>query len=266
MNAHPTTLIGVNNFRDLGGLRTVDGRMVRSGKLFRSDSLDDLTATDVLALRDVMKVVTVIDLRAAIEFEDTLPTWFDEIGATHRNLPLTSTWEKWDPDEASAALTMMAQKYLNYVTDARENIVEAIDIVAGNATTDGSTIFHCTAGKDRTGILATLVLGLLDVEREDIVCDYVETSIHLPRIMEKLANNPKYAGRIAINPPEVYEATEQTIREFIDGFLARYRSFEEWATSAGLDDSVVETLRTGLLTPVEDLEGTVRQGTGEALP
>ena len=110
------------------------------------------------------------------------------------------------------------------------------------------TVFHCTAGKDRTGIVAALVLALLGVSEEDIVTDYVLTQDVMPVMIERF---PRRALRNSAGPrypSPVLRAEADTMRQTLAVLAEDYGSAAGWAEAAAVDPSVVTALRTALLT------------------
>jgi len=155
-------LEGARNARDLGGYPTADGAVVRSGLVFRTDALDRLTPRD-LARLEASNVTIVDDLRTTYErtlAPDRLPAgaagnWYDVLGQS----PITT-------------LVDMPAAYRAFVTGPGAN--EAFSAVLHDiAASDGSVIYHCSAGKDRTGWTTAVLLTLLGVPREAVTADYL---------------------------------------------------------------------------------------------
>ncbi len=174
-------LEGCLNFRDLGGYRTRGGRRVRWGQLYRSDALHHMSARDVQRVRDELGVRAVIDLRSSAEvtLDGMGPLATDPIDYHH--IPLFDGGRgDVEPEEIPLDL---GHQYFLLLETARGAIRCVLEILA-DATEP--TLFHCAAGKDRTGLISAVVLGLLEVEEADIVEDYVFTSRNLERIIERL--------------------------------------------------------------------------------
>ena len=170
------TLTGVYNFRDLGGYRAAGGRTVRWHTLFRADGLGRLTPEDVEALRPY-GLRTVVDLRMAHELEDVGRFPVDAYPVTFHHLSVMD--RTWDREEAAIAhlppADFLHTRYTDMLLEAGPRYADALRLLA--ATDALPAVFHCAAGKDRTGLLAMLVLGSLGVDREDIVEDYALTSV-----------------------------------------------------------------------------------------
>jgi protein-tyrosine phosphatase len=156
----------VDEWRDLGGLRTSDGRMTRPGALVRARSLDHLTADGWSALR-AHGVRTLIDLRN--DGERTGAPAPDGITALH--LPLDGVadrafWDEWAADWRFGTPVY----YGPHLARFPERSVAVLAAIA-NAR-PGGVLFHCMGGRDRTGMIAMLVLALVGVSEEDIAADY----------------------------------------------------------------------------------------------
>jgi protein-tyrosine phosphatase len=169
-------LDGAPNFRDLGGYATADGRRVRHGELYRSGVLSDLSDAD-LAVLTGLRIATVVDLRSAIEIEERpnrLPP-----GAVAIEVPVSDV--SMSPNAIAARLEAGDTSGLGAEMLLTGNRAFARDLRGAFATVlalamDGTRrpmVFHCTAGKDRTGFAAAIVLLALGVPRATVVDDYL---------------------------------------------------------------------------------------------
>ena len=191
-------MTGAENVRDLGGLPLISGRQTRSGVLFRGDTLQELTPEDVALLRS-LGLRTVIDLRTPMEADREGRGPLANEPVEYVNLPFM-------PDEqmirgrdvaqdlvvAERRETDRVQRYLNYLRHAGDRVVGAVRVMA---SPDGPpALFHCAAGKDRTGVLAAMVLDSVGVEREAIIADFALTNERLERIGTRLRRMDTYAN------------------------------------------------------------------------
>ncbi|WP_280342360.1 tyrosine-protein phosphatase [Nocardia abscessus] len=159
-------LQGVQNARDIGGYRTSDGRIVRTGLVYRTGQLNNATADDLAALTD-RRVRSVHDLRTVYERAlgpDRMPEgaasyWSDVIGQA-------------PPEVIATTLTGGDGLYRAFITapGANEAFASVLRDIIGS---DGAVLFHCTAGKDRTGWTAAVLLTLLGVDRATVTEDYL---------------------------------------------------------------------------------------------
>ena len=109
-------------------------------------------------------------------------------------------------------------------------------------------VFHCAAGKDRTGVLAALVLDILGVDRQLIVDDYVLTASRLDRIRARQRSDPETAKRMA-EAPHLFAVKAATMETFLGGLHERYGGAREWALAAGVSAAAVDALSEQLVDP-----------------
>lgn len=159
---------GPQNFRDLGGFLNRDGKMVAWNRLYRADGLTNLSEKDTAILRE-RNVRTIVDLRSTSE-QQAMPDRVPE-GVRYCSCPMMRE-ELAVPDQAAVRSFAQSLKtgYLKMIQESPDLIGEAVRAVM-EGLEQGAVVFHCTAGKDRTGVLAAILL-LLGVADEDIVADY----------------------------------------------------------------------------------------------
>ena len=239
------TLSGVFNFRDIGGLPTEDGSETVCGSVFRSDALDHLVPADLHILRTELGIRSVIDLRATVETRGRRPAWESGLDAQLSNLPLSDDWVSWGELDDESRRTLLARKYQSYLDAAGDKIITALTLIADNGPSY-PTIVHCTVGKDRTGVLISILLSVLGVRREAIVADYLLTGPNMASIMERLSASPVFRQRIRTNPAEVYLAEEHTIKLFLETLDEQEGGPASWALSHGLSEESARRLRHNL--------------------
>ena len=235
---------GCLNARDLGGYATADGRETRWGAVVRSDSLTALTEAGRAALGEY-GVRAVVDLRLPQELAD-YPNPFAEPGdhdVAYSNVSFI------DPAAAPPdAVTTLAEDYLQMLDRYRQGVSEAMAAIAG--APDGAVVIHCAAGKDRTGLISALLLGLVGVPPETIAADYAMTAELLrPREREWLERCPpeERAEREAMIAR--YAPTAEVMLEVLRGLDARYGGVEAYLREAGVADADLDRLRDRLLAP-----------------
>lgn len=167
------------NFRDLGGLTASDGRAVRIGLLYRSEALLSPSPGDAALLRE-LRISTVVDLRRAMERELAPNAWWRgakvdvldvDLFAGHEDR--ISPWDilRSDPTPAGAHRQMLATYELLAEVSGRH-----IGVIAAHmADTEGGMLIHCTAGKDRTGFIVSMLLHAIGVSMDDIIVDYLQS-------------------------------------------------------------------------------------------
>lgn len=180
---------GLANCRDLGGLKTNDGRMVKSLRFIRSGKLCKLKKKDVKGLKDA-KIKTIVDLRMENEKVNRQDTVIE--GIKYINIPIVCatlpgiTREKSmyrimkDESELLKKQYATADDYMMGLYDlilfspaTQKQLKHCLDVIMN---TKGCVLWHCSAGKDRAGIVSMLVLGMLDVTDYDIISDYLTSN------------------------------------------------------------------------------------------
>ncbi len=237
-------LDGAFNFRDLGGYPTTDGRMIRWGRLFRSDTLHELSEADVLRLRG-MGLATVIDLRRVVEVERTGRGPLSDEGVQYRHYSVVGEGSDRAPPDTQEALAL---RYLWYLDVGRDALVSTLTMV-GNPDCQ-PLVFHCTAGKDRTGVVAALVLELLGIERSVIAADYALTASRMDLILSRLRRQSDAEARVAEIPQVMFGAEAKTMETFLDLLSAHHGGARAWALAAGVPEESIDAM-SALLVPAD---------------
>ncbi|MEW1837319.1 tyrosine-protein phosphatase [Nonomuraea angiospora] len=230
------------NFRDVGGYATHDGRTVQWQRLYRADALGWLAGDDLRIFRE-LRVRTVIDLRHAYEVEKggRVP---DAEGQSYQNLPIEG--RRWDiaaySDESGVG-RYLADRYLETTEDGVANLRTALETIA--RADSAPVVIHCAAGKDRTGVLAALVLSLVGVGEDDIVADYALTGLATERFIASWRSRhpdaPMWPG-FGLAPVEA-------MRLFLGDLTARHGSIETYVTQIlNISPATISELRDHLLT------------------
>jgi protein-tyrosine phosphatase len=229
------------NFRDLGGYETTDGRRVRWRTLFRADGLARLTPSDLDVVRS-LGIATVLDLRSTTELEyGRFPT--DAIPVAFHHLPIVE--ETMDPRKYRLAPGKLGERYEELARFGAPQIATALGILADPAS--HPVVFHCTVGKDRTGVLAAVTLALLGVPDETIIADYVLSGPAVTALRERWrAHNPE-VGAALDEHPETFSAAPTNISWLFARLRAEHGSIEGYAESTGAGADVVDRLRRSLL-------------------
>ena len=247
-------LEGPVNFRDLGGYDAADGRAVRRRHLFRSDALFRLTEADAAQVR-ALGVTTLIDFRTPDELQEHGFGGMDHLDAEHLHLPtidstrrVTDMTEPTDEisEEIAQALVTAADAYMMMLDRGSNAYASALRVVAAS---ESPVVFFCAAGKDRTGVFAALVLGLLGVSDDDIVTDYALThdvieKIHILRGEAENERAAAYAHLLGEDLRNAYPASMQTT---IERLRERYGGWVGYAEEIGVGVDVLEQLRVRLL-------------------
>jgi protein-tyrosine phosphatase len=234
-------LEGAPNFRDLGGLSTADGRTTRVGVVFRSSGLEELTDADVRYLLDCIGLKTVFDLRSPddIEVSDVLVA----AGIRVVNHPIVR-------DGASTSLRRplrpdgrvdVARVYRTFMEASAATIATIFSELVDGAT---PAVFHCAAGKDRTGVVAALLLGAAGVTREAIVADFMASAPVLDEVTAYLQRRPAYADVVLRLPPGTMDAEPEFIGDFLDAVEREHGDIVTWLTErAGVPVETIDRWR-----------------------
>src|SRR5579859_4556528 len=195
-NQRVVDLEGCFNFRDLGGYRTVDGRCVRWQRLFRADGLHRLTEADLAHLAG-LGLATVIDLRTEKELDEVGRIAWPAPDLAFHHLPMLDVLPDRTTYPAWVDAGYVADRYVAMLEKGRDAVAEALAILTD--PTAYPAVFHCAAGKDRTGLLAAVVLGLLNVSDEDIVADYALSQHAMTRMLHGSGpSGPRHASRSTV--------------------------------------------------------------------
>ncbi|MEJ2411119.1 MAG: tyrosine-protein phosphatase [Novosphingobium sp.] len=218
MPASLLPLKGGRNLRDMGGLTARDGRRLRHGHLFRSGSLHELDPASIAALKE-MGLRTICDFRAPDErAEQPTPSlgdqteileWEDAQELTHRGLAEGETSTR--DDGRRAILRVYEQLPVLHIAKYRTMFARLMDGYV-------PLLFHCAAGKDRTGVAAALILIALDIPRDAILEDYAASE----RLVEYL---DLYRGDAARNPESVTARYLQKPEPFVSAVLASHPDY-----------------------------------------
>ena len=236
-------LEGLCNFRDLGGYATVDGGIVRRGRVYRSDALHRMTAADVDAVCG-LRIATVIDLRAPDEVAHVGTGLIDDLGARYQNLPtrpavLTEVIDDRPPESA-------AEHYFGYLSEGRTCFGGVVQTLAQPDAVPA--VFFCNAGKDRTGAVAAMVLGLLGVDDATVAEDYARTEEVLAAIGAATSRDYPTDVKAWRNlSPDMRTARAETMLEFLQLVRDRVGGWREYVLSLGVDPAAITAMRVNLV-------------------
>lgn len=241
------TLDNVHNFRDLGGYPTEDGRSVRWGLLYRSDGLHSVTDADITCIR-ALDIRTVIDLRTTGELTEhgTFPV--DRVHVTLIHLPvLEAIWQEAERPAHEDDHDNLVWAYRQMLDQGAHAIASTMNELALPGALPA--VFHCAAGKDRTGIVAALVLAALGVPRGFIVADYALSTEAIDRMRAWAVREiPDAASRWAEAPTWMFAALPSAMHHVLDDLEHEHGSIGAYLDSVGVHASTLDQLRADLLT------------------
>lgn len=243
------------NARDVGGLPVTGGGRTRSGVLMRCETPDLLTDVAITRLSEVYAVRHLFDLRSVGE-GGPLEVW---PGITRHRMPLLGRMSgaAADADQArgvgdisTGQVGGLARKseldmvnvdvhgagrlYLRMIERGKDAFVQALRLLTDENA--GPTMVHCTAGKDRTGVLVALLLSVAGVERQAIVDDYAATRIHAEELFVRLRSvrdQPPMEMDAKTVSSALRDAAPETMEAFLDALGENYDSASDFFVKAG---------------------------------
>jgi protein tyrosine/serine phosphatase len=230
----------VYNFRDLGGYRTADGTPVAWCRLYRSDDLGRLRDEDFEQFA-ALGIRTVVDLRRPNEVAE-LGRIPELDGVTYHHVHLDHPlWPSQQFADTAERTTYVIERYQEMSVAAGAGIGTALRLIADPST--APLVFHCIAGKDRTGIVSALTLSLLGVDDETIADDYALSEDAEPAAWayyRRLKPDLVRPAHITISPREAMLA-------FLTALRSEYGSIEAYASTIGVTGRDVSAMRGHLL-------------------
>ncbi len=233
-------LEGVHNLRDIGGYPTRDGHRTRWGQLFRSDSLHCLSPSGQALLIE-QKLRTVIDLRHDTELRKAPNVFAASDAVTYVNVPLFA--ELTPHSGARASVNTLADLYKTALDTCGRPLAEVLTVLSNDGF---PALIHCTAGKDRTGIVVALLLSLAGVDADTIAEDYALTGTHIQNLLVELRQEAVAAGRDPERFERMLEHTPAAMLTMLT-HLEQYGGSEAYLKGVGLHENQIKSLRTALI-------------------
>ncbi len=232
---------GVYNVRDLGGIPTLDGRVVRPGMLFRASSLHRLA--DEKAWSE-FGAATVFDLRYPSEIAAfPLPSFIDD--SIHAPI-LPQQWHQTHGSVNSDPEEHLADVYEAMLELGSTTMREIIDQLAERDSFPA--IFFCMAGKDRTGFVAAVLLSLLGVSDHDIADDFALSGDEVVALVNWLKSREDFENHPMMNQPEVLlRAPRGAMETFLARVILEHGGLNEWARTLDVSDNAIDSLQSRLL-------------------
>jgi protein-tyrosine phosphatase len=238
-NAPWIELEGAFNVRDVGGYPAADG-LIRTNALLRADSLHKLTPADQQILLDY-GVRAVIDLRHASEVNSAANVFAQSSDVNYHTVPIF----EGQPEAANPENADLAAIYRYMVDQCQQGLVKALQTIA--RAPEGAVLVHCTAGKDRTGVVTALALAAVGVSQEVIVEEYALTTEAMKRLRPRLLGNPDikpemipYIEKMLGSEPELME----TLLAYID---EKYGGTDHYLNQIGISSTDLDLLSARLI-------------------
>tara|TARA_R110002020_G_scaffold233050_12_gene444768 strand:+ start:933 stop:1691 length:759 start_codon:yes stop_codon:yes gene_type:complete len=235
-------LDGCHNLRDLGGYPASHG-VTAWGRVLRADSLHRLTPDTMAHLRG-LGCTDVIDLRNEDElgFQPN-PFAAGHPGIRYHNISLLGELDPTRTDLFDAP-DVLLELYCRALADCGPRLAEVLRLIAGAR---GTVVFHCTAGKDRTGLIAAFLLLLAGVRRSDIVADYALTARQAPAMFADLHRELEAGGRNFDPASPLLASNAATMEAFLHHLAIIHGGAETYLRTNGLSDADITALRTRML-------------------
>jgi protein-tyrosine phosphatase len=246
-------LEGAVNFRDLGGYPTVDGKRIKWGLIFRSSNLSELTDTDLVFI-SALDIKLICDLRAPIEIAkrpDRLPA---------ANPPEIAVLPIHDDPKPFLSIVRVISNFGNIdqllLSGYSDMLIDANPTAFGGVfarLADPSNlpaIVHCTAGKDRAGTTAALLLLALGVPDEIVIADYSLSNVYFEYFRTVMAEQAAPLRRFGITVDDLHPmvvANPTTLRATIEHIRKKYGAVEKYLEIAGVTPEIVAQLKQNLL-------------------
>ncbi|MCL2591864.1 MAG: tyrosine-protein phosphatase [Defluviitaleaceae bacterium] len=234
----------VTNMRELGGYQREDKKVTKYKEFLRSSTMADLTEEHCDYLISY-GLKTVIDLRSDYEIARDPSSFADYVGVSYKNIPLLC--EKHP--QISENITL-GELYIA-MFEERHNFAEVFAFMAENA--EGIILFNCVAGKDRTGVVATLLLMLAGIDKVDILVDYEISSTYNKKIAEEYYSNKfKYLEDEELIKGEISKwqhimhARPEYIEKFYDAVI-KFGGVEEYLRSCGISNKIIEIIKNKVI-------------------
>ncbi len=228
------------NFRDLGGHVAGDGRRVRSGVLYRSAAPTDATEADYKLLEGQLGVRTLLDLRHATERE---------------RFPMTRAWPGrevhlplFSPDDTLRQFPTLGEGYADALNrpHVAMRLLEVLSLVARED--EPPAVFFCSAGKDRTGLVAAAILSSLGVPDEAVADDFARSAESLETMYAFWAKRPNSAIEETVRTfPHVMGAPRNAMTHLLAKVRQDFGSMRGYLTAQGADSSLFTALESRLL-------------------
>lgn len=220
---------GAVNFRDIGGYETTDGKQVAWGKIFRSDAIDKLTDADV-ALMDKKGIHTVVDLRGTSEAKsapDRLVANTDYVLSPAGSDSLPKPQDMVKALKQKDFLVKFYGEGVQYYGDRyRPAFIKLLGAVDGEAV-----MYHCTGGRDRTGMQTALILYVLGVPYPVIEADYLASNVYLSRNKQMNVYTDAMVAATGMKKEQIEDQMKlkpELLKAFFDGIKNKYGTVEQF--------------------------------------
>ena len=210
-----------------------------------------MTAGDVQTAGVDLGIKTVIDLRRPDEIAQQGIGPLGDPPFDHHRVSLRPEEDESVIQERLRALTQIADHYTPWIGDPTfgSGVAQVLSAIIRPGALPA--LFHCNAGKDRTGMVAAVILGILGVSDEDIVADYALSDIHMQAIRERVLSNPDTArqmeGLPEIATEALFSAPPEAMERVLETVRKEHGPMRQYVGSYGVGDNVIRSLQDALL-------------------
>lgn len=230
----------VFNFRDLGGYRASDGRTVRWRRLFRSAEHHRMSDAEAERTHRELGIRTVIDLRSEGESEHRLePGPLVREGVTKHRFGMGDPKSKYIARDAGE----WNPNFAAMLDSGAGNWVKAVTLLSHEEAYPA--LFHCVTGKDRTGVLAVLILDVLGVDEETMIEDYALSQQGMDDMVASMRERGIIGPDEPLNP--AIGVIPEAMRELVAALRERFGTASDYLAQHGVEPAALERLRTLML-------------------
>lgn len=253
---HPLRVVQLakgHNFRDIGGYPTADGRTTKWRQIFRAGYMSSVTDNDVTQLH-ALGIDSICDFRTNSERKHRPTQWHEgtttDLWARDYDFSNGAIFDIADNDSVSAAQmrTNMLKLYTDMPFDQSGSYREVFQRISSGRV---PLLFNCSAGKDRTGVAAALLLGLLGVPRDVIEQDYMLTNVAMNGLIAFMEKEPKYKKFVIENRDQampLLRAESEYLHASFKAVDDKYGTIEDYVQAElGLNRADIAAIQTHLL-------------------
>ena len=239
----------VFNFRDLGGYATADGGTIRWQHIYRADALHRFTSDEAEQIRS-LNLRTVIDLRQSREIEERgrFPVEDHPVSWEHASMIVTM-WDAYDrPETDEATYDFLAERYADMLVEGADSLRRIFALLA--LPESYPVVFHCAAGKDRTGTLAALLLDLAGVDDEVIAEDYSLSTAPMVPLQQWIRENVHGGREDMVDGPKAFlAAPPEAMRRFLARLRDTHGGARGYLRALGFDDASIDAIVANVVEP-----------------
>jgi protein-tyrosine phosphatase len=242
-------LDGLYNIRDLGGYQRRGGGVTAAGRILRADSMHSLTDYDKEKLLG-MGLRSIIDLRSQKEIEQAPNVFADSDKVQYFHIPLLKGIQSIQlPIDTSPEL--LSDLYIRIIDNCQKELKKVFSTIADHD--EGMLIFHCAAGKDRTGVIAALLLDAVDVLEENIIRDYSLSEKYMKPVFQRQKELLREKGvDISTIPNFIFESPRSNMIITLQYLRNKYDNAINYFKEINLTDKQIKSITSMLVSQMPE--------------